>query len=364
MNRIRASTVVVYRTGQLGDAIVAIPAVRAIRDRHPKSTIVLLTDRHPPERGWVSSWDVLRAASVFDDVVFYSPARSATELLRLVPSLGRKLRRLRPNTVYNLAQARTRWQSQRDRLFFGMVVGAVDYHAPEPEKCHNWIERGTDRSRALPEWLRLLSAVPGPHRTPNGALDVPEDARRRAREILNGAWDGESKRMIVVAPGSKMPAKRWPVEYYATLLQELARRRPGVRYLVMGDGNDVALGEALVAENPTGCVNLAGRLSIMEAAAILQVCSLFVGNDTGTMHLAAAVGTPCIAIFSARDQEGAWEPFGEGHRVFRLSPPCAGCMLEVCTTNRSRCLTGIDPGSVVDAAESMLSMQQAAVSHA
>jgi ADP-heptose:LPS heptosyltransferase len=82
---------------------------------------------------------------------------------------------------------------------------------------------------------------------------------------------------------------------------------------------------------------------------MLERCALYVGNDTGTMHLAASVGTPCVAIFSARDNPGKWEPTGPGHIVLRHEVPCAGCMLETCVDNDLECLKAISVDEVLAA---------------
>jgi heptosyltransferase-3 len=89
----------------------------------------------------------------------------------------------------------------------------------------------------------------------------------------------------------------------------------------------------------------AGDLSVRESAALLQDAAFYLGNDTGAMHLAAAVGTPCIAIFSSLDWPGRWSPYGKGHQVFRVDVPCAGCLLEVCSQHHE-CLTGTSVNDV------------------
>jgi len=84
-------------------------------------------------------------------------------------------------------------------------------------------------------------------------------------------------------------------------------------------------------------------------AAALSHCRMYVGNDTGTMHLAAAVRIPCVAIMSALDWPGHWSPYGSGHTVLRRHVPCEGCMLSVCTTEGLRCLKEIGTEEVVSA---------------
>ena len=83
---------------------------------------------------------------------------------------------------------------------------------------------------------------------------------------------------------------------------------------------------------------------------MLSRCIAYVGNDSGPMHLAAMVGTPCVAVFSAREARGRWDPFGTRHVMLRKQTECAGCMLEECVSEANRCLTAIGVEDVVAAA--------------
>jgi heptosyltransferase III len=86
----------------------------------------------------------------------------------------------------------------------------------------------------------------------------------------------------------------------------------------------------------------------------MKHCELFIGNDTGTMHMAAAVGLPCVAIFSSRERPGLWYPPGEGHRVFRSAIDCEGCGLVECIELGNECLKRISVEEVLSACREML----------
>jgi len=358
-----APAVLVYRIGQLGDALVAIPAVRAIRARHPDERMILLTDRHPARKGWVSTWDVLGELGIFDDVVFYEPAGSTKGSLATGRALARRLQEIGPRTVYNLAPARSPWQRLRDRAFFVSVVGATTYRAPPAISRHVARDASGSMVRAQPEWERLLAAVGSPPSSVSARFAVSSETSAGAASLREAAGGAPGRPAIAIGPGSKMQAKRWPAERFASVIESLQARFPDHEFLIFGDASDAPIGDSLASRFAPRCVNLAGRLSIVQSAALLARCSVYVGNDTGTMHLAAAAGCPCVAIFSARDRPGHWEPFGAGHRVFREDPPCAGCMLETCVEMKSVCLTRIAAEDVADAATAILaaaSQRQAA----
>ena len=99
--------------------------------------------------------------------------------------------------------------------------------------------------------------------------------------------------------------------------------------------------------------NMCGKLSVYGAANLLGECDLYLGNDTGTMHIAAMAGTSCLALFSARDYPGQWYPYGNKHKVFRKPVDCEGCMLEVCDRD-NLCLRKISVGEVCKVAIEVL----------
>ena len=125
--------------------------------------------------------------------------------------------------------------------------------------------------------------------------------------------------------------------------------------VVVGGRDDTARGEELRRAWGPRARNLAGELSPYGSAEVLRQCVAYVGNDTGAMHLAGMVGTPCVALFSARDYPGQWEPYGDGHEVLRHETDCAGCMLDVCPYN-NKCL------NLITVDEAMVSLKRLVVS--
>ena len=100
---------------------------------------------------------------------------------------------------------------------------------------------------------------------------------------------------------------------------------------------------------------------MLESAELLRRATLYVGNDTGAMHLAAAVGTSCVAIFAAREPGRSWHPYGSAHVVLRRDEvPCANCYLTECTVEGLRCLTAIDVNAVWTACRILLGARRAA----
>jgi heptosyltransferase III len=347
-------TILVFRIGQLGDTLQSVPAVRAIRAAHPEDTLVLLTDRHAAS-GAVTAWDVLGATGLFADVRYLPvPAMPADYL-----ALAKQIRRLAPHRLYYLPpMPRTRWQVERDRFFFKYICGISDIVGLRATGRYPVRDPDGRLVRLEKESARLLSWIAAD--LPRVAVDSvdarlqPDETERlRAKSIVDAAGFSGC-RLIAFAPGSKMQAKTWPEDRYEAVGRELLRAEANVRLVVVGAAHERPIGDRLCRAWGPRALNVAGQLTIRESAALLERCSLYVGNDTGTMHLAASVGTACVAIFSARDNPGKWEPRGEGHAVLRHEAPCAGCMLETCIERGRACLMAIEPAHVLAAVRPLI----------
>ena len=165
-------------------------------------------------------------------------------------------------------------------------------------------------------------------------------------------------RPIAVSVGTKVPAKDWGKENWRALLERVAAAFPGRSLLLVGAAEESeasafaaggwhAAGGGLV-------VNLCGRLTPREGAAALARAEIFLGHDSGPMHLAAAVGTPCVAVFAARNLPRQWFPVGRKHRVIYHRVNCAGCGLETCVVEGKKCLVGIGVDEVFGVVRSQL----------
>lgn len=346
---------VIFRTGQLGDTLVALPAIELIRQRYPGHRFVLLTDRHQAGSGFVSSWDLFAATGWFERAIYYEPKARGWEALKRWASLLLELRGLRVDHLFNLAPGRTDRQAARDLWFFKHLVGPRVYHPPATLRSP---QPGEPRPlRAVdPEWRHTLRSLDA--RDPEGLafrLPIPDRERESALRIARDTGLDLSGTVLAFGPGSKMAAKRWPAERFEELGLRVREAFPAAQFVVLGGKEDIAVGNRLCAAWGAGSHNLAGKLSIHGSAATLERCAAYVGNDTGTMHLAAMTGIPCVAIFSARDFPGRWDPYGSGHIVLRHEVACAGCLLEVCEQYDNKCLKEIGVDDVFQATREILS---------
>jgi len=353
--------ILVFRIGQLGDTIMALPAMQAIRNRFPDAHLTLLCDRHPG-KSFVLGSDLLGRCGLFDEFMSY-PVHENQNLSRpwtMVPVLAAIRRRKFDTLVYLSPSVRSPEQVNRDRKFFQLAgiknfIGMTGF-AELPEKT-----TGKPLSRLQSEADQLLDrlradgisvTLPGQARADLG-LDISEETEVAA--WLARLPADHDRPWIGVGPGSKMPAKRWPEERFREVVVDLIKKN-AVWPVVFGGNEDVGLGNRLLSA--WGCgYNAAGKLSLRGSAAALKHCAFLLTNDTGTMHLGAAVDVPCVAVFSSRAAPGIWEPLGGGHRILRSDIECEGCGLIECVERKMECLQRITTGQVLQECESVLEQQ-------
>lgn len=187
-------------------------------------------------------------------------------------------------------------------------------------------------------------------------LGVPADApfewlplRTKVREQLLSKWRLDSGEWILLQPGARWLNKRWPVDYYASLARLLSQRRPGASFAVLGGEEDRSLGEFIVSSLPQGRgLDLTGKLSLQEMVECIRLGSLMVTNDTGPMHVAAALGKPIVSLFGPTEPARTG-PYGQGQHAIRASLPCVPCMEARCRHQPElECLRSLTPALVCE----------------
>ena len=341
-------TVLVFSPNWLGDAVMALPAVSDIRRHDPAGRLVVAA-----RPGVAGLW---RIAACVDEVVTIPRASGAARWRTLAANAG---------------AVRAGRASRGVLLPNSLQTAVMAWRAGIPER---WGYRGNARG-----WL-LTRAVPRPrtlvHQTdyyrhlvaalgiPNGErvpqLDVPSGLADAARGMLAGAGWTPGTRLVGIAPGAAYGgAKRWPPERFAAAAAELARAH-GLLPVLVGSEADRPAACAIEAEldkighagSRPRAINLAGRTDLPQLAGVLTLCAVFVSNDSGAMHLAAAVGTPVVALFGPTD-ERVTAPVASRARVLTADAWCRPCLLRECPLDH-RCMNGIDAVTVARAGEELL----------
>ena len=172
---------------------------------------------------------------------------------------------------------------------------------------------------------------------------------------LKRKWFGENSQfairnsqLVLLQPGARWENKRWPVNYFAGLVRLLAEKFPATRFAVLGNREDRPLGEIISRAAPERCLNLCGEMSLLEMIEWVRLCDLMVTNDTGPMHVAAALGKPVIALFGPTEPRRTG-PYGQLENVLRIELPCSPCLSSDCTYAKpNECLNAISPATVFE----------------
>ena len=207
------------------------------------------------------------------------------------------------------------------------------------------VPRRSFHTHAIDWYLSVLPVLGVP--VHNDFRWLPE--RPKLAAMVETKWKIGNEHWIAIQPGARWKNKRWPAEHFAELVRLLAKKYPDVRFAILGSGDDQAMGKIIHAAEPSRSLNLCGEISYFELVEWLRHCDLMVTNDTGPMHVAAALGKPLIALFGPTEprRTGPYGQLGNTMQVDHL--PCVPCMKSVCTwKNPIECLTAISPASVFE----------------
>lgn len=355
---VKHKRILIYRIGHLGDTIIALPAIKAVRRHFPQAHLAFLGNASTHSHYALAS-NVLPKEGLLDEWLTYTNDITGFKLAQELWRLWRTVRKSRFDTLVYLApRLREARSVQRDLWFFRSAgirhfIGEQGF-APLAAKIAGQplplLEHESDH---LLQRLALSGVATA--MSPAEAFDLHlTSAETSAAQgwLRDNCPQGLAQNSLVgFGPGSKWASKVWPEERFARIGQRLIEEFQ-LFPIVLGGLEDCALGERLIKVWGLGA-NAAGQLNIRQAAALLQNCRLYVGNDTGTMHLAAAVQTPCVVPFSAQDWPGRWYPYGVQHIILRKYVPCEGCLLAVCG-QQLECLTSTSVDEVFDACRTVL----------
>jgi len=330
-----------------------VPAYRAIR-RHfgPDSRVQVL--HNAPLEGRASPHQVLDGSGLVDDAVTFQQ-HGGRGTWKTQAEVWAKLRRIKPDVVAYLAPGeRSSKQVARDRLFFRLcgVRTLLGFHACAPSIFRARDAAGHPASIPQEAVLRV-ERLERDGITKDRAADFAVPLLRVPVSDQEKAWQwlaergGSGQRLAAICPGANQPANFWPLDRF----EEIGRRLPsldGILPVVIGGPAEREMGNRLLAAWGRG-INAAGEFSVMGSAALLSQCRFLVGLDTGTTHLAAAFGVPCVVVSGERNPPGQWQPLGEGHLVLRHPVPCAACGHRVCPLPNHPCMTGLTVEQVWDA---------------
>jgi heptosyltransferase-1 len=329
--------ILMIKPSALGDVVHALPVLRLLRRRFPGAQISWLVARafaglleDHPDLDQVITFDRHELARTW-----YRP-EGMSGLLRL----RRRLREMRFDTVIDL-QGLLRsgilgWMSGAEERFGfreAREMAWLGYN--RPVSLNGREMHAVDRYVAV---ARELGCEPGPIEFRFNHTDAD---RQWAREQTGG------RNYCVLLPGTNWATKRWPIGSFASLSRRI-EKETGLAAVVCGAGDARALVEAI---GPGRCVDLVGKTSLRQLVAVLEQAAMVVANDTGPMHIAAALGRPLVTLFGPTNPARTG-PYGRPETVVRAELPCSPCYSRRCV--HQSCMTLLKVDAVFEAVRRQL----------
>jgi heptosyltransferase III len=348
--------VLIYRLGSLGDTVVALPCFHQIARAYPGAERRLLTNV-PVHSKAPAAYAILEGSGLVHGYVRY--AISTRNLWELV-DLQRQIRAFRPQVLVYLTPRRAAGDVLRDAAFFRLCGITKFIGLPLARDARtNRLDPATGNYEPEAERLARLIGCLGSidlNDRANWELGLTVDEHKRAAEALEPV---QGRPLLGCSVGTKVQAKDWGGENWRSVLDTLAAELPQYGIALVGAPEESAVSEFASAAWQGRAVNLCGALTPRESAAVLARAKFFLGHDSGPMHLAAASGTPCVAVFAARNRPRTWFPWGDQHEIVYHRTDCWGCDLETCIEEKKKCLTSITPAEVVGAVHRTLARMNA-----
>lgn len=321
----------------VGDAVLAIPAMKAVRSHFPEAEITLLV------RPWVAG---LFTSASFIDKVWTEPRPSRfndwTRVTRELRARQFDLGLLLPNSFESALM-----------MFLGRVERRIGYATDG----RSWmltsaVPQTDDHRHQVHYYLDLLKPLSVGDEHPSIEITATGEERTTARRLLGSDGIPTAARFMVLNPGAAYgSAKRWYEDRFAGVADALAEEF-GLHVAIVGSEDERAIAEQIrsLMKNKTAVLN--GKTSLETLIGVLAESSLMITNDSGPMHIAAALGIPTVAVFGSTDEK-VTGPCGPRTRIVKHPVECSPCLLRDCPIDH-RCMTRVSVDDVCRAARELM----------
>ncbi len=325
----------------LGDAVLAIPAMKAVREHFPIAEITVLV------RPWVAG---LFTSAPFVDKVWSEPKPSRvgdwTRITRNIRARHFDLALLLPNSFESALM-----------MFLGGVPRRVGY-ATDGRRwmLTSSVTPGNEFQHQVHYYLDLVKTLAAGTDRPSIEIQATADERQDARKLLAAEGLPNGTPFLVLNPGAAYgSAKRWHEDRFAEVADTMAREL-GLHVALIGSQAERLIAEQIRDRMKATTAVLSGKTSLETLIGVLAESSLMITNDSGPMHIAAALGVPTVAVFGSTD-ERVTAPFGPRTRIVKHPVECSPCLLRECPIDH-RCMNGVSVEDVCRAARELLSPER------
>jgi|SaaInlV_120m_DNA_4_1040238.scaffolds.fasta_scaffold09350_2 heptosyltransferase III len=346
--------VLIFRVGSLGDTVVALPAFNLVRREFCNAEIKVLTNfpvGYGDKEALLQS--VFGKSTLVDGYYNYSTGRGN---LRGLLSLVRDIRKWGVTHLVYMMPVRTKFMIFRDWIFFKYIIGIsvmFGISFSKKNQIHLYDELTGLYEFEAQRILRNLSKL-GTINLDQSSFDlgILPDEVLLLPKIINPKF--RKIKYIACCVGTKWNSKDWGKERWSRLMERISIKYPDLGLIMIGSGDEFSVSNEVKSSWDGLSQNLCGKLTIRESAEILRNACCYLGHDSGPMHLAYSVQTPCISVFSAQGKPGVWFPIGSQHKILYHKTECFGCELEFCKIHNKKCIKSISIDEVFDAANGVL----------
>jgi heptosyltransferase III len=342
----------IYRMGSLGDTAVALPVFHLLARVYRDAERRVLTNMP------VSS-DAAPIQAVLGDsglVQGYFPYPLGTRKPAQLFDLCRAIRAWGPKRAI-LISARRGLALRRDKMFLRAcgiweILGAPTQRDLQNHHLSDIEGLWESEASRLARCAVRIGDIDLADRTNWSLKPTPREIEAVGRRLAD--WPGAGA-FVAFSVGTKLEAKSWGDQKWTDLLKNLSASQPGLGLALIGGPNDILRSETIAHGWRGPLINFCGRLTPRQSALVIERAQLFMGHDSGPMHLAASVGTPAVAVFSNHAKPGLWFPHGSHHRVFYPGLSWSGGTPPVMRDARGETdITLIPLAPVLDACRSLL----------
>ncbi|MBN1587316.1 MAG: lipopolysaccharide heptosyltransferase II [Candidatus Omnitrophica bacterium] len=332
------SRVLIIKYSALGDIVLGVPSLRAIRKAWPEAHITLLTSKEIAPM--MASSPYVNEVMVLDRSGTHRGVRGIWRMGRILRGEGFDIsidlqNNRSSHALSFLSGAIRRYGYENGKWSFLLNYTVPLPKEPLPPIQHQARVLGRAKINVTDESLELWAK--------------PED-RERIEVLLKQAWLRDNQVLVALHPGSgSWPTKRWDLEHFAELCDELGKR--SVRCVLVGTKKEGKLGAKIAQVSGSKPIELAGKTSLGELVALFRRCSALVCGDSAPLHVAAAVGLPTVALFGPTEAERHIPP-APCLQVIQKEVPCGPCYRTRCS--HITCMKSISPREVLDALNGFL----------
>lgn len=333
--------ILIINLGGIGDVLLSIPALRALRQEYPRGYIALLTVPR--------SKTVIDNLKLIDRIIPFELSFSG--LLELKRNLGEK----RFDLAINMRTITSFISALKMAVLFSLI--GARYRAGRDTGGRGFFlnikipEKDLATMHDVDYNLKIVKRLGADTDDKSINLDIKEEDARFIKDYLSRNDVAESDLLVGINPGTTWPSRRWPIENFAKVIDILNKR--GYKIVVTGSKGEIHIANKLKELTDAKILIAAGKTSVGQLIALINRFNLFITNDNGPMHLASVLSTPLVAIFGP-GEPGRFRPYynPDKSKILYKKVKCSPCFKRDCKS--LMCLRAVSPGEVIEASFKLL----------